>query len=152
MLNKKRGKKGFTLIELLIVIAIIGILTAIALPVYRANIIKAKLTEVVNSMDSIASFMNAHRQNAYVSLGPLTWPNCPNIIAIQTSLGVIVPNSRISGAKIDPVTGIIEITIHNIHADVDGSTLTLSPTIDVADNSLYWDWGGTVPNQYIPKR
>jgi prepilin-type N-terminal cleavage/methylation domain-containing protein len=41
-----RKTKGFTLIELLIVIAIIGILAAIAIPMYRTQTIKARLTEV----------------------------------------------------------------------------------------------------------
>src|SRR4030043_151178 len=62
MLKMKRGQKGFTLIELLIVIAIIGILAAIAIPMYRAQTLRAKLSEVTNSMSAVATAVATYYQ------------------------------------------------------------------------------------------
>ena len=149
MINKKQ-KKGFTLIELLIVIAIIGILAAVAMPMYKQHVIKARLAEVTNAMRYIATALANYKQD--LSLVGVAWPDCPDTAAIQSSLGVgLAAVTRISDAKIDPGTGTIQATLANIDATVDGQTLSLVPAED-ADGSISWQWNGTIPITYMPKK
>ncbi|MDI6763184.1 MAG: prepilin-type N-terminal cleavage/methylation domain-containing protein [Thermodesulfobacteriota bacterium] len=142
-----RGKKGFTLIELLIVVAIIGILAAIAIPMYRSHTTKARMSEVVNAIGHLAKSVGLYQEEA----GAAVWPDCPDMAAIQTSLGVGLSSVRISGARIDQATRTIEATLQGIGVEVDGRTLVLSGNQN-GDGSISWQWGGTVPQVYMPKR
>jgi type IV pilus assembly protein PilA len=144
---KKNRRKGFSLIELLFVISVIGILAAIAIPIYKTKVISAKLIEVTNAMSYIATGLATYRGEESTNV----WPNCGSVADIQTTLGVGLPSRRISSASVDQATGVISVTVTNIDSTVDARTITLAPSI-AADASISWDWGGTLPPKYIPKK
>jgi len=150
MFRKKR-ERGFTLIELLIVVAIIAILAAIAIPAYKGYAVNAKMAEATNGVRYIATALTHYVQEITVSGGASAWPSCPDIPAIQSTLGVALPSTgRISDARV-LATGEIQVTLRNIDGSVDGQTLSLVPTT-ASNGSISWTWSGTVPARYFPKQ
>mgnify|MGYP001053256164 CR=1 FL=1 len=132
----KYADSGFTLIEILVVITIVGIVAAVAVPYYQGYTVRAKLVEVENTMAVVKTAVSSYRIEKETS-----WPDCPTINEIRNSLGVALGIVlRISSLSVDPGTGTITATVQNIHTMVDGKSITLTPTLN-PDGSFRWTWG-----------
>jgi type IV pilus assembly protein PilA len=146
---RKRGQKGFTLIELLIVIAIIGILAAIAIPMYKSQTIKAKLTELTNSMSATASAISAYKMQEG------DWPagDVNTVTNLKNSFGIEIAEaarSRIAAVSVNQ--GVITFTVQGIDNAVNGSTIVMSPTTSANSSAITWVWQGTIAAPYLPKK
>ena len=137
MSMKAKAQKGFTLIELMIVVAIIGILAAIALPAYQDYTKRSHVSEGINLSGAAKLGVSEY----YADRG--TWPTTNYAVGLA---GTITGNA-VNGVSIG-ANGVITIT-YNIKAE-DGKTLLLTPTD--AGGSVTWDCktGGSLNNKYRP--
>jgi type IV pilus assembly protein PilA len=111
-------QKGFTLIELMIVVAIIGILAAIAIPAYQDYTVRAQVTEGLNLADAVKTGVAEY----YANVG--SWPTTMSEIGDTSDpAGKYATDLQIS-------TGTIQITYGGqANANINGSILDLQPRL-----------------------
>lgn len=132
-MNTSRVSQGFTLIELMIVIAIVALLVALAVPAYRDYSIRTRVTECVSNASNPKLAISEFRQ----SVTPAAWPSTADAAAVASPNG----SSRYCTSFVNyvPGTGSFEI---NVNESAVGSSLTpiqprLTPAVEASD-TISW--------------
>ena len=155
----KSVQKGFTLIELMIVVAIIGILAAVALPAYQDYTIRAKVSEgLVLSGSLKKAIVETHASRGPVTMVCSGATDCASIGATDMSAAVASMTANRNVASVNSVaSGLITITYKAAVVPTTANTVTLVPTpadLSLASSAgvqISWDCtGGTVLAKYRP--
>jgi type IV pilus assembly protein PilA len=139
---KRSLQKGFTLIELMIVVAIIGILAAVALPAYQDYTKRAKMSEVILAASACRTSVTEIYQTSLTASLPVAgaW-GCEASVSTSTYVAQIATNAA----------GAVQATSQNIGAGANG-TIILRPVLNPAGDAVAgWLCGpGSVDAKFLP--
>jgi type IV pilus assembly protein PilA len=139
----KKIQQGFTLIELMIVVAIIGILAAIAIPAYQDYIIRAKVTEPMTFADAAKVSVSEF----YQTIGSM--PTDLSAAGVSTATSQYI--SAVSYTSTSASVGEITITVQNLGGSAAGN-INLVGT-GTGDGTVNWACNGsgtTLQKKYLP--
>ena len=137
----KKIQQGFTLIELMIVVAIIGILAAIALPAYQDYANRAKVSEVVVAADACKTAVTEY----YASAGSLP---------ADTSVAGCVNAATRYVSSVSVTSGVVTVTAQSTGTTaIDDKTLVFTPNPTSAGPTLAWSCNtvSTIETKYRPQ-
>lgn len=134
----KRVQQGFTLIELMIVVAIIGILAAVALPAYQDYTVRAKVSEVL---------LAASSAKTAVSEAAATHSQMPAVASVDVQSQSSKYVTSVAYAQGSATAGTIT-AIAKGDTNIDTKTITLVGAY--ASGQVVWTCGGTIDSKYRP--
>jgi len=150
----KQLQQGFTLIELMIVVAIIGILAALAVPAYQDYTIRSKVSEAA----SLAAAARTAVDVRYSETGTLDMPGTTadtRHVSLGLALAASYNAKYVSQVQISDDSGTVTVTMKTLDdfpASVDGDTVIYSPRRKAGNLEWVVSAGSSVIEKYRPKR